>query len=82
MYLVWWWWCVRVAEYLCSAASIRGATEGGGGAVRARAPLAFHSLAKDIVLKLIHNTFYTWNKAIYYLILIITNIPTPPLKIT
>ena len=81
MYLVWWWWCVRVAEYLCSAASIRGATEGVG-AVRARAPLEFHSLAKDIVLKLIHNTFYTWNKAIYYLILIITNIPTPPLKIT
>ena len=67
---------------ICAARHPSGVQLRGGGAVRARAPLAFHSLAKDIVLKLIHNTFYTWNKAIYYLILIITNIPTPPLKIT
>ena len=34
---------------------------------------AFHTVAKER-----HNIFYTWTKAMYYLILPIINIPAPP----
>ena len=57
----------------------RGPTGALGGG--APSPLAFHTLAKDISLNTERrNTFYTWTKTMYYLILPIINIPAPPAK--
>ena len=50
----------------------------GEGALGARAPPAFHTLAMDMSVNRGATHLETWTKAMYYLIVPITNIPTPP----